>query len=393
MAIVFVSNYINHHQLPLSEELFRLSGGDYIFLQTEPISEERIKMGWDASLAQKPYVRNFDDDPEVAKKLIFDSEYVIFGGTENEELIIPRLEAGKFTVRYNERLYKEGRWKFISPRGLLQKYHDHIRFRKAPVYMLCAGAYTAGDFHMIGAYPKKTLKFGYFPETVVYDNLNEKRSDDEKVNILWAARFIDWKHPERMLSLAEFLDKSMTTFTITMVGTGELLEKTIDDARNLNNYRSYKDENGIRKITFESGSEILFTGPKTPEEVRELMLSNDVFISTSDQKEGWGAVINEAMNSGCVTVAAREIGAAPWLLQEFAGYTYKFKDIEEFHAKVFLAIAMAKEDEKRATGKRAYDIIQNEWNAKVAAERLYEFLTTKGATIDKYTSGPMSRAK
>ncbi len=70
MKLVFVSNYINHHQIPLSEELFKLTDGSYRFIQTEPMEEERIKLGWDEGAASKPYVIKYDDDPEECKKLI-----------------------------------------------------------------------------------------------------------------------------------------------------------------------------------------------------------------------------------------------------------------------------------------------------------------------------------
>ena len=33
-------------------------------------------------------------------------------------------------------------------------------------------------------------------------------------------------------------------------------------------------------------------------------------------QEGWGAVVNEAMNSGCAVVADHMIGAAPWLIRQ-----------------------------------------------------------------------------
>ena len=49
MRLVFVSNYINHHQMPVSRELNRLcreQGGSYVFVQTEPMEQERVDMGW-----------------------------------------------------------------------------------------------------------------------------------------------------------------------------------------------------------------------------------------------------------------------------------------------------------------------------------------------------------
>ena len=377
MQITFVSNYINHHQLPLSEELFKLTEGNYTFLQTEPMTEERIKMGWDPKLSEKPYVRMMDADPDGAKRLIFESNVVIFGGTERQELIIPRLEAGKFTLRYSERLYKTGRWKFISPRGLIQKHYDHTRFKYYPVYLLCAGAYVSGDFKLIGAYPGKMLKFGYFPEFKEYENVHFKRlehKEDKVTKILWAGRFIDWKHPEMMASLATGLKNEGRSFHITMAGDGELLETTKKDV----------SERGLE-------DHFTFTGSKSPEEIRELMLSSDIFVSTSDRQEGWGAVVNEAMNSGCVTIAARDIGAAPWLIKDGVnGYMYKACHKEGLYHKV--TEAMEDREAALTMGTKAYETIKDTWNAKVAARRLYDFVKDEDHRIPDHDDGPLSRA-
>ena len=57
MRLVFVSNYINHHQMPVSRELNRLcreQGGSYVFVQTEPMEQERVAIGeLDAYFADK----------------------------------------------------------------------------------------------------------------------------------------------------------------------------------------------------------------------------------------------------------------------------------------------------------------------------------------------------
>ena len=376
MKLVFVSNYINHHQIPLCEELYRLSGGDFVFVQTEPMSEERTAMGWDASLADASYIKNRWDDEKGTDRLIFESDCVIFGGAEDEELVIKRLEAGKFTLRYNERLYKTGRWKFISPKGLKKKYHDHIRFKQYPVYFLCAGAYVAGDFKLIGAYPDKMLKFGYFPKVYEYVDVHFKRKErnDKDLSILWAGRFIDWKHPEMMIKLAEILKQDNIAFKIDMIGSGELLEQTKADA----------ERSGVSDL-------VSFTGALSPDEVREKMLESDIFISTSDRMEGWGAVINEAMNSGCVTFAAKEIGAAPYLIDNGVnGFMYRACNVKELAGKV--EELSDKKDIRYEIGTKAYETMESTWNAKVAAERLWAFINDKDHKMPDYETGPVSKA-
>ena len=107
----------------------------------------------------------------MALKFEYDKETrtAIVCGVEDESYIAERLAEGKPVVRLSERIYKDGQWKAISPRGLKKKYHDHTKYRKSPVYLLCCGGYVASDFHIVRAYPGKMFKWGYFPEKKLYD--------------------------------------------------------------------------------------------------------------------------------------------------------------------------------------------------------------------------------
>ena len=64
-------------------------------------------------------------------------------------------------------------------------------------------------------------------------------------------------------------------------------------------------------------------GTMTPAEVRAQMEKHSILVFTSDKNEGWGAVLNEAMNSGCAVIANDEIGSVPFLLKNSQnGLTY-----------------------------------------------------------------------
>ena len=125
MKLTTVSNYINHHRIPLSNELYRALGEDYHFIQTEPMDEDRVKMGWGKELKQIPYLKMYYDEPEACQQMIMDSDIVIYSGLEEESYIQPRLQKGLPVIRGSERLYREGQWKAISPRGFRKKYLDH----------------------------------------------------------------------------------------------------------------------------------------------------------------------------------------------------------------------------------------------------------------------------
>ncbi len=57
MTITFVSNYINHHQLPFCDALYGRLGKDFCFIQTIPMETERIAMGWGLEVTEIPCVQ------------------------------------------------------------------------------------------------------------------------------------------------------------------------------------------------------------------------------------------------------------------------------------------------------------------------------------------------
>ena len=42
IKVAFVSNYINHHQIPFCNAMYSLLDGAFFFIQTEPMEAERV---------------------------------------------------------------------------------------------------------------------------------------------------------------------------------------------------------------------------------------------------------------------------------------------------------------------------------------------------------------
>jgi len=381
VKFVFVSNYLNHHQIPFCDAMYELLEGDFVFLQTEAVEQERIKMGWRGE-NDKPYLRIYEEDPKGCEALIRNGGVVLFGGSDDESLIQSRLKSGKPVVRYSERLYKTGQWKAVSPRGLRKKYYDHTCYREKPVYLLCAGAYVPSDFHIVQAYPKKMLKWGYFPETRHYD-VDRLMADKSPARLLWAARMIDWKHPELPLRTAKYLKEKGYSFHLDMVGGGDM-EETVKQL-----ISEYKIEDVVTLL-----------GYCTPEQVRGLMERADIYLATSDRQEGWGAVVNEAMNSGCAVVADHMMGAVPYLIcHEKNGMIYK-DGAEDMLFRMTERLVTDRTLCERL-GRNAVKTITEEWNAENAAKRLVCFCAEQGFLqlesvqtddLQRPLSGPCSEA-
>ncbi len=367
MTITFISNYINHHQIPFCDACYQNLHEDFHFIQTQPMEEERIAMGWHTDGTDLQYVLCLYEEEEKCRRLIMESDILIAGWSGREDLVTERLKAKKPVIRVSERLYREGQWKAVSPRGLIRKYKEHTRFRKEKAYLLCAGAYVPSDFHLIRAYPGKMYKWGYFPQTVRYtqEEWESLKPDDGVLHIVWAGRFIPLKHPEFMVRLARVLtehtelwtdkENEFSDFRIHMAGSGEMEEE-------------------LRKQAKETGIEdkLVFYGFLSPEKVRKVMEGCHIHVFTSNFLEGWGAVVNEAMNSGCAEVVNAEVGAAPYLIRHGEnGLVYQGGSFEKMaEAVIYLA---SHGGERRAMGRAAYETVTGLWNAEHAAKELIRF--------------------
>lgn len=382
MRLTIVSNYINHHQIPMSNELYEKLGADFAFIQTSKMEEDRVKMGWGNEIAAIPYLKIYDEEAERCAQLILDSDIVVFGGVEDERYIKPRLRAGKIVIRASERLYREGQWKSISPRGRKKKYEDHTQYADAPVYLLCHGAYVASDFDIVHAYPDKKYVWGYFPAVYTYNmdslffrKLHLDQNGKNEVRLLWAGRYLKLKHPEYAVKAARYLERQQISFHLDMIGGGELEEPLKELAEN-----------------WHLENRVTFHGFLPPQQVRRFMEEADIFLFTSNYLEGWGAVLNESMNSACAVVAGSGIGAVPFLLKhEHNGLVYKNGHFREFREQV---LRLCQDDGlRRRLGVNAYETIVSEWNPKAAAERLYRFCEglLNGKAIPE-EEGPLSAA-
>ena len=382
MKLTIVSNYINHHQIPMSNELYRKLGAAFAFIQTSPMEEDRVKMGWGEEVRSIPYLKLYYEEPEACAARILDSDVVVFGGVEDERYIKPRLNAGKIVIRASERLYREGQWKSISPRGRKKKYEDHTQYADAPVYLLCHGAYVASDFQLVHAYPDKKYVWGYFPavntydlETLFFRKLHYDANGKSEVRLLWAGRFLKLKHPEYAIRAARELERQHISFHLDMVGGGEL-------------------EESIRKLVrkWHLEQKVTFHGFQPPQNVRRFMEESDIFLFTSNHLEGWGAVLNESMNSACAVVAGSGIGAVPFLIRHGQnGLVFQNECYREFQKQVLLLC----EDENllKTLGVNAYQTMIGEWNPETAADRLYRFCEgLLNGKMQPEKEGPLSPA-
>lgn len=349
MKIVFVSNYYNHHQAPLSEAFFKQTNGEYAFIATGRMSLERQKLGWGEYLPSF-VIESYKDKTTYQRCIdLINNADVVIAGSAPERMIRERIRSGKLVFRYSERIYKKKKMLWQLPLRFIKYHYENCPYKN--VYLLCASAYAARDYAITGMFRRKTFKWGYFPAVKQYEDINNLIQQKKPASLLWAGRLIDWKHPEVAVSIAERLKKEGYQFELNIIGIGALQDQ-------------------IAKMNSDKGLNdcVHMLGAMNPEEVRKYMEQSEIFLFTSDRNEGWGAVLNESMNSACAVVASQAIGSVPYLIEDGKnGLIYKDGNMEDLYNKV--KYLLNNHEKRTEIEKQAYLTMGNVWNAENAAGR------------------------
>lgn len=369
MNVVLVSNYLNHHQMALAEAFISL-GHEFKFISTRFDDSVGYQKNIDAEYVVK-YSGN--DSMLMAKKLTVEADIAIFGAA-SYELLKCRMNNNRVSFIYSERIFKESGLKNLDPRKIISVYRYFWRYRKKNVYVLCASAFLISDLNKINFPTNRCFKWGYFPEVRTYrlDTLFASKEENNIVSILWAGRLLTWKHPDAAILLAEELKQKGYIFELNIVGDGGLKESL----------QSMINEKNLQDCVHMLGS-------MTPEGTRDYMEKADIFLFTSDRNEGWGAVLNESMNSGCAVVANSAIGSVPYLIENLRnGIVYSNQD------ELFDSVKLIIKDRslRVSLGRNAYNSIVTLWNSHCAAERLVRLFESisESEKGDVWEDGPCS---
>lgn len=373
MTVVFISNYYNHHQSPISEALDTITGHKYTFIATTTMRAERRLLGYE-ELPAPSFVKYsyLNQESALACQQLIDDADVVIAGSAPEHYLRNRIRKGKLIFRYSERPFKQGNApiKYL-PR--LIRWHMQNPPRK-PIYFLSAGAFAAYDYARFGLFRNKSYQWGYFPEAITYQN----RPAKDKNSLLWVGRFLNWKHPDATIWVAKQLKDAGYSFHLNLIGRGEM-------------------EGEIRQMIGDNGlwDCVNLLGAMSPQQVRKYMEQSGILLFTSDRQEGWGAVLNEAMNSGCAIAASDSAGAVPYLIQhEKNGLIYHFGNQQQLY--VCVKRMLDNPELQNSLGTAAYRTIINEWNGSIAAGRLInlaEHILSGEKSPDLYKSGPCSKSK
>ncbi len=342
---------------------------------TSPPDEERRALGWeDSSKALSWAIRVWEsEEQERYLHHCIDTFDCVVIGDAPTDLVCERICSGKLTFRYSERIFKRG---FIP--GIVwwlrRLCRDWWPLNRPNYHLLAAGAYCPLDMQRVGMFKDRKWTWGYFP--AVRTEPPPHRANDV-VKMLWAGRILDWKRVDLTIELARRLKGQACRFSLDVIGNGPMKAKLVRQCQ----------RNGLEDV-------VSFFPSTTPEGVRKAMLKADIFLVTSNYREGWGAVINEAMDSGCCVVSSKGAGAAPLLIEHGRnGFLFESGNVGKLCS---IVSALLEQPEKCGEiGVEAWKTIAAYWSPKIAAERLVALIEglLGRRPVSDFHLGPCSVAK
>lgn len=369
--LVCCGNFMNHYINALSKEL-QNDFLDYHYIVSDELPGERKKMGF-SDLNELDYVIKAYENKELARKEILSADIVITGSYKYMNHIDERIKKGKPTFFDSERLFKYN--PLLNKVSAIKNYLEYYNYKNA--LLLCISAYACGDYNKAQLFKNRTYKWGYFPEPFYYNNLDEILKNKKSNSIIWAGRLIDWKHPEYVIEVAKRLKEEGYSFEANIIGNGEME----DDLKNQIQNNNLSDC-------------VHMLGSMPPDKVRKYMEESEIYLFTSDRGEGWGVVLNEAMNSLCATVCSYSTGSTPFVVKDKEnGLVYKNDDVNKLYEKT--KYLLDHKNESMQIAKNGYITITKEWSPKQASNRLATFVEAYLNNKDfesLYTDGILSKA-
>ncbi len=369
MKIVFVSGFLNNHLLPLCDELTKKC--DFSFVATQDWQTK----GYNRSAIHCDYVLNYYESgsKQRIERIVREADVGIFGGSSDSLLEIRKL-TGKLSFIYTERLFKRGKWQILIP-NTRAVYHMRFKKNNSNVYVLCASSYVSEDLRLLSFPEERCFKFGYFPKTEYHNlaNLIQRKSHN-KLKLLYVGRLLKLKRVKDILNCCRYLKASGFDFELKIIGDGP--ERT-------------KIEKTMYKLGLVSCVEIL--GEKSPHEVAQYMCDSSILYFSSNKREGWGAVVNEALSYACLVIASNACGSTKYIIE--SGYNGAVYPVGQPYEMYKRTVELWKSENLEHMYQNAYKSISDLWNAEVAAKRLVEISTRiiEGKSTTVFNFGPLSK--
>lgn len=341
VEMMILTNVVSPHTIPLAVEIAHLvRDGEFIFAATGHITEARRRLGW-ADEGAYPWIQMRSPDESLTdffrRMKVSDVKFLLTNLRE-WNVVSERTDRGFRTGLFFERWFKPIRIAHIKLPGCLRLLHPaflrmsrrFVRLSSSELVTLFPMGIPAAEdivrlVHLLKGdlrylYKRACLDFEAKPGGCV-DGYSQMKmlsyfvADDAirkecvqrtgPLKVLWVGRMLNWKRVDTIIRAVSGDQR----FTLDLYGAGP-------------------EEAHLKRLAGKA-SNVNFCTAVPIREVRRIMREHDVYVLSSDEGEGWGAALNEAMLARMAVIGTYEAGSSATIIRNGVnGLLYRAGDVE-----------------------------------------------------------------
>ena len=312
-SILCVAPFNNPHIVPTYDEIAAQPEADVTRVAYNPLPPARVRLGWPEMAEDSPYLQPWRrmKDRIAYWKALLRSDVVIFPGFFHFRTLplhhwIRRL-TGKPAMLWSEPFLSK--WREKPSRYLL-----HVCLKKPcdseKVHFLSIGPRAANDQYATGIKRWRCWLFAFGVGPAMQLGQPGIKKPDGEVHIVYVGSLRELKRVDLLLEALGTPQLVNAPWRLTLVGDG--------------------DQRGSLKATADRlgvADKITFLGNVAHERCREVLSGGDILVLPS-RRDGWGAVVNEAMESGLAVICSDAVGASVLVDPGVTGFVFRSGDGE-----------------------------------------------------------------
>ncbi len=289
MIIYWWTSGISIHRVPMLKKLTEM-GHSIVLITDFGISRDRIELGWTVPALGEIILKTnlpLSEKQKIITAQTDDSVNIVCGlhGCRDAKTVIKCCFQSKRIVGLSSE-----DWDTRGLKGkikhLLYKIEGILWDRKID-FILAMGEKGANAYRAAGFSPSKIRRFFYVVDTPHVPTQSPR--EFQCVNLIFVGSLCTRKAVDILI---KSLSRIELDFHLLVVGNGE-------------------ERNNLERLSRELGvySKITWQGVAENREIPQLMAQSDILILPS-RRDGWGAVVNEALHQGTRVICSSECGAA-----------------------------------------------------------------------------------
>lgn len=317
MRLVFWQNGLSPHQLPY---IVHIMDDDrvncVVIVANEATSDVRKKMGWDISFFSgldkcEVYIAPNSQTIDYLLSYRTEDSYHLFSGLRGFQFVFHAFLCGlKYKLRRGlivERPYTYA-WGLCNGKPLwLNKIRYYTKDKKYASYIqyIFAMGKDAVLYYQSLCSRWQVFPFAYCTDQTQLTSIQKIEHKTIQPQFAFIGNLSRRKSVKTIIDACHNLNGS---YCLSLVGNGNELEKL-----------------QMQVVNYHLNEKVKFLGTKSNADIPQWLLSQDILILPSIY-DGWGAVVNEALGSGCYVICSDKCGARELLQNSKCGIVFRSGD-------------------------------------------------------------------